>query len=502
MFNCNGILFNHESNPEHSPILIKNGDVVDIIEIGDLVTLDKDDIHRTVDYSTKDIEIWDNGCWSKILTATGYRATKELVRLNSRIGSVELTAGHALHTANGPTPVDKLDIGDLVINRELPDYSGNIEIDNDWAWLLGFFAGDGSQHGSKLEFFNKDIILLRRIEDILKAKYESARVDWYPHASGFSKGKNNHKIRVSGCSGLVPWLRDNCYSMLRLKKVPACILNSTSDVRDNYLMGYCAADGTKSMPKVLQEFQYYTTKSPILAAGLLLLLDWCGHTVTSNVIRKEWDSGRVSHYIKGQIWSKRDKGRPGQCGNYGHNLRKARLEITKKFVDEVDGCFYDIETKSGTFCAGAGLLSMNNSPRRGETFVTRKITKAAAKIVMGRQDALYLGNLEAKRDWGYAGDYALAMWMMLQAEYADDYVIATGETHSVREFVNEAFACVNLDPDKYVKFDARYLRPTEVDALCGTATKANAVLGWKPKCTFTDLVKMMVDADLEAERLR
>jgi len=145
-----------------------------------------------------------------------------------------------------------------------------------------------------------------------------------------------------------------------------------------------------------------------------------------------------------------------------------------------------------------GILFNHESPRRGETFVTRKITRAIARIVAGKQKTLYLGNLDAKRDWGYAKDYVRAMWMMLQYPHADDYVIATGETHSVKEFLDLAFSYVNLDWQRYVEFDDRYLRPAEVDLLIGDSTKAQQQLGWKPLVTFEQLVALMVEADLRA----
>jgi GDPmannose 4,6-dehydratase len=152
--------------------------------------------------------------------------------------------------------------------------------------------------------------------------------------------------------------------------------------------------------------------------------------------------------------------------------------------------------------ACAGILFNHESPRRGETFVSRKITKALARIKLGLQDKLFLGNLDAKRDWGYAGDYVEAIWMMLQQPQPDDYVIATGQTHSVRDFLDEAFGYVKLNWKDYVKIDPRYYRPTEVDVLLGDASKANQKLGWKPKVNFQDLVRMMVDADLQAESTR
>jgi GDPmannose 4,6-dehydratase len=149
-----------------------------------------------------------------------------------------------------------------------------------------------------------------------------------------------------------------------------------------------------------------------------------------------------------------------------------------------------------------GILFNHESPRRGETFVTRKITKAVARIKLGLQNKLFLGNLDAKRDWGYAGDYVEAMWRMLQQPAPDDYVIATGETHSVRDFLDEAFGYVRLDWRKFVEIDPRYFRPTEVDLLLGDCSKARQKLKWKPKFNFQDLVRLMVDADLEAESTR
>ena len=145
-----------------------------------------------------------------------------------------------------------------------------------------------------------------------------------------------------------------------------------------------------------------------------------------------------------------------------------------------------------------GILFNHESPRRGETFVTKKITHAIAKILNKEQDKLYLGNLDSKRDWGYAKDYVEAMWLMLQQENADDYVIATGETHSVREFLDEAFGLVGLDWKKYVEIDPRYYRPAEVDLLLGDPAKAKEKLGWKPKTTFKELVKIMLEYDLKS----
>jgi GDPmannose 4,6-dehydratase len=149
-----------------------------------------------------------------------------------------------------------------------------------------------------------------------------------------------------------------------------------------------------------------------------------------------------------------------------------------------------------------GILFNHESPRRGETFVTRKITRAAARIKLGLDKELYLGNLDAKRDWGYAGDYVQAMWLMLQQDQPEDYVIATGETHTVREVLDIAFGYVDLDWNQYVKIDSRYYRPTEVDLLIGDPSKAKEKLGWEPKVSFEELIRMMVKADVDAERVK
>ena len=150
--------------------------------------------------------------------------------------------------------------------------------------------------------------------------------------------------------------------------------------------------------------------------------------------------------------------------------------------------------------ASNGILFNHESPRRGETFVTRKITRAATRIKEGLQDTLYLGNLEAKRDWGFAGDYVEAMWLMLQQDEPDDFVVATGETYSVRDFVQAAFSILGLDWERYIRLDPRYLRPTEVDLLLGDNTKARKLLGWAPRVGFVQLVEMMVEADWKLAR--
>jgi GDPmannose 4,6-dehydratase len=166
-------------------------------------------------------------------------------------------------------------------------------------------------------------------------------------------------------------------------------------------------------------------------------------------------------------------------------------------VSKVAGHWYAVNYREAyNLFVSNGILFNHESPRRGETFVTRKITRAVGRIKSGLQKKLYLGNMDAKRDWGFAGDYVEAMWRMLQHDEPGDFVVATGEAYSVREFVEIAFAAANLDWQRYVEIDPKYFRPTEVDYLLGDASKARAVLGWEPKTTFKQLVQMMVNADI------
>jgi GDPmannose 4,6-dehydratase len=192
---------------------------------------------------------------------------------------------------------------------------------------------------------------------------------------------------------------------------------------------------------------------------------------------------------------------------YGRVAETPQTETTPFYPRSPYGCgkvyafFQTVNYREayGLFATN-GILFNHESPRRGETFVTRKITRAATRIKLGLQDKLFLGNLDAKRDWGFAGDYVDAMWRMLQQDTPDDFVIATGETHSVREFLDEVFGHLDLDWQNYVEIDPRYFRPTEVDLLLGDASKARDVLGWEPKVTFKALANMMVDEDMKIAR--
>jgi GDPmannose 4,6-dehydratase len=185
-------------------------------------------------------------------------------------------------------------------------------------------------------------------------------------------------------------------------------------------------------------------------------------------------------------------------GGKGAHLRRDPAEVRRIAAPSEDSEWvFDIETESGVLCAGVGRVVVHNSERRGLEFVTRKVTHAAAAIKLGLAEKVGLGNLDAERDWGYAKDYVEAMWLMLQADEPDDYVIATGEAHSVRELVDVAFDQAGLDPEQHVELDPRFLRPAEVEHLVGDYSKAREKLGWEPRTSFDELIRLMVDADVE-----
>jgi len=323
----------------------------------------------------------------------------------------------------------------------------------------------------------------------------------------------------------------------RNKRIPWQILNASKDVKLAFLRGYNMADGLKSNP-CRYEFKNFKTNSATLAAGLVFLIQSTTGQDFNITVEESDRWGKSQFYYSINLLSDSSKGQnhrisiqkakevrelcaagvsqrqihrdtgisrtlirkvqKGYLPTGSHHLSKPSNEVKKIIeIPDYDGWFYDLETESGTFHCGIGLGWVHNSPRRGETFVTRKITRAATRIKMGLQQELKLGNLDAKRDWGYAGDFVEAMWLMLQQDKPDDYIIATGKTYSVRDCLKLAFDMLDLNYEEYVSLDKRYYRPAEVDILLGDPSKAKKQLGWKPKVSFKELVRIMVESDIE-----
>jgi GDPmannose 4,6-dehydratase len=510
MFAVSGILFNHETNTPETPVLVRRAacHVSDWVT-GPMMVMELGEIAPRECLRVDDnpgLEIWDNGKWVALTAISRYvEFNKPITRLLSRSGYVECTNGHVVCGEGGDKPIEKFSAGDRIAPPILPPAVDGAGMSTAMGWVLGFFVGDGSLHGStarrngRLEFFNKDIEKLQRVEANISLVDPSATFLYLPHPSSYKPGTYNHKLRVTS-----PTLKDLCVSCYvekkpkAIKRVPHAILNASRETIEAFLDGYADADGTKSLPKTRYKFQYYTTKSQVLAAGLRLLCHWTGRSVTHNCERRE-NAESTGFYHKGFIRSRREDNLEGQRGQSGHNLMRDPFEVTKSWSDTASE-FITVTTASGTYSAGTGLIHIHNSPRRGVEFSTRKISNAVARIKLGKQDKLFLGNMDAKRDWGFAGDYVKAMWLMLQQPEPLDFVVATGAAYSVRDFANAAFGMLDLNPDKYIEIDPQLLRPAEVNILCGNAIRAKEKLGWVPDVDFQGLVRMMVNADLTMER--
>jgi GDPmannose 4,6-dehydratase len=304
--------------------------------------------------------------------------------------------------------------------------------------------------------------------------------------SGFENGKEVTQLNLTGAGAYGRYLHESLYTRSGYKRIPRRILNATYEARMAFLRGFNAGDGLKSTP-CTYEFQGFRTSSAVMAAGLY----WLALTTLNQraIICVEDREGRIYYQI--------NLNSPNVPGQKGQHLRRPLEEVVKAEPIDYHGWLFDLATTTGTFHAGVGQGWIHNSPRRGLEFATRKITNGVARIKLGLDKELRLGNLEAQRDWGFAGDYVKAMWMMLQQERPDDYVVATGQTHSVRRFCELAFDHVGLDYRDYVVQDERFMRPAEVDLLIGDASKARRVLGWYTETSFEDLVRLMVEADLK-----
>ncbi len=301
--------------------------------------------------------------------------------------------------------------------------------------------------------------------------------------SGWNEDAEVGKLSLTGATGARAWLREQLYTPTCFKQVPPVILNANPEVQQAFLRGYYAGDGLKR-----GNGASIKTNSAVLAQGLCWMYHLAGQPSSVYV---EQRAGKT--YYQLNLAAVR-------VGGKGEHLRKNPAEVRRVVPAQLpdDDWTFDIATESGVFCAGVGRVVISNSPRRGLEFVTRKITWHAAAIKHGRAKELRLGNLDAERDWGYAKDYVEAMWLMLQQDEPEDYVIATGKAHSVRECCEVAFDEAGLgDFERYVTIDPAFVRPAEVDHLIGDPSKAERELGWKPQTSFEELIRLMTRSDLE-----
>ncbi|HXE44424.1 MAG TPA: GDP-mannose 4,6-dehydratase [Conexibacter sp.] len=489
-----GILFNHECVSATTPVCVRHNGVVSIKLAEDLMPLRRKgpSVQQHLPHGL--LEVWDGEDWTPIaaLTATRRRATDpdhRLLSVETRGGVVTTTAHHRLLDADREQVLaHEVEVGDrLALCDEAPETPAWTSIAPELAELLGLLTADGyvGRDGHGARFVNNDPALRGRAAELWSRCFLGTATE-HELPSGFDPERAvAHVALCGGGSGLGQWLREQLYGTYGYKQVPPVVLNGGADAHDAFLAGCYAGDGLKR-----GNGESAKTNSPLLALGLVWLYGLRGQPASVYV---EHRGAKVYYQL--------NIGARVLVGMKGAHLRKDPAEVRKVVeveTTERDDFVFDLETESGVFCAGVGRLVVHNSPRRGLEFVTRKITWHAAAIKHGLRDKLALGNLDAKRDWGYAKDYVRAMWLMLQQDEPEDFVIATGETHTVRECVAVAFDEAGIgDWERYVEIDPQFIRPAEVDLLIGDPTKAKERLGWVPETSFEELIRLMTRADLE-----
>lgn len=479
----NSIAFNHECLSSNTPIIIRKNGIIDVVSAKELIPLKKGG-RKIQTYDIIGVEIWDGKNWTKLktITATKYEGTKDqkLLSIQSRAGIVEATSHHNMLDNNMKEKrTDNFIVGDQVaLTDNFPPMENWTVLTEEMAEFLGLLVSEGCITGHKLQFTNNNEILNERVIELWSKLFLGSSSAWLGK-SGFNPEKTVGQLRLNGCPSIINWLKLQIYNKFGLKKVPPIILNSNLEIQKAFLKGYYAGDGLKA-----GNGQSIKTNSSFLAQGLCMIYYNLGYYCSTYV---EHRNNQYAYYQLNVLTG----------SNLGQHLKKEPSEV-RKIEDAIvfDNWVFDLETESAVLMAGVGRIIVHNSPRRAETFVTRKITRAATRIKLGLQDKLYLGNLEAKRDWAHASDVADAMFKIITAPEPDDYVIATGEMHSVKEFAQIVFEKLDLDYNKYIEFNSAYLRPTEVDALCGDASKLKKKLNWAPKYSFIQLVDEMIESDL------
>ncbi len=497
-----GILFNHESVTAETPIFVRRDTLIDLLPVEDIVP------HRTTPHTaprfTTDVnpdnglEVWDANGWSTVTCMTAYwngyekKQNKTVHRIAARGSVYHATSDHIVFVCEQGRPQERhaetIRRGDSLALIPLPQSTNVISMTDDEAWLLGMLAAEGSiRDGHKVQVTNQDQHLLDDVAACWR-RVCGGSTSRYTHPSGFQNGRDITQLRLNGGGSYARYLHESLYTRSGDKRIPQRILNACRDARLAFLRGFNAGDGLRSKTtRCTYEFQGFKTSSAVMAAGLY----WLALTTLNQraIICTEERDGKLYYQI--------NLNSPNVPGQKGQHLRKPLEEVVKTHPVKYRGWLFDIATTSGTFHAGVGQGWIHNSPRRGLEFVTRKVTYNVAKIKLGLINEIRLGNLDSQRDWGFAGDYVKAMWMMLQQDTPDDFVIATGVTHSVEKLCQVAFSCVDLDWKNFVVQDERYMRPAEVDLLIGDASKAGRILGWEPSVTFEQLVQMMVESDIQ-----
>lgn len=572
MYSCSGVLFNHETVASNSPMIFKiglNNTEIDIKPISEIVKYhtvpnkvlvnEDEEIYQEGEVLTE-LYVWDNDDWTKVKFASGYKHDiknnpKFPKFINSKKSCYMATNTHnIIMDDNTEKEVQNILLKDCVKLVTLPNtYNNENNIDDYEAEFIGMIVGDGYiNERNIIRFINSDENIrnycIELFEKICTKYNKECKHYYYPSKSGFNSEKIVGYINFTSSSWFLK--KTDVYNDDKTKRIPKFILNTTKENKIAFLKGYNKADGLK-LNKCVYEFKNFKTNSACLASGLIYLLENTTKQEYNINLERKVDKDIIRFYYSINIlsdsrFSKRKSFEKMEEINKlfeeGKSIREINriTNISRKFIQNIDrnkeiknqdvkfkttnsvkkivehynydGWFYDLETESGTFHCGVGQGLVHNSPRRAHNFVTRKITIGLGKILKGESDKLVLGNLDAKRDWGHSKDYVYGMWLLLQQDTPDDYVLSTNEFHSVREFVEKSFALRGFDIawkgeglneigyDKnsgreLIFVSEKYFRPAEVEELLGDSTKARTQLGWEPKYTFDMLVQEMVDCD-------
>jgi GDPmannose 4,6-dehydratase len=498
LFACSGILFNHECVTAETPVILRRDGLLEILPIEEVVPHpagpEQGPRCTTEVGPESSFEVWDAGGWAKVtcMTATWngpeHARRKPVRRIATRGALLQATEDHVVFTTRAGETVERpagdIAAGDTLALIALPEATNAIALSEEEAWLLGVLVAAGRRRAQgDLRVIHPDARFLDRVAACWRALCAGQPT----RIARPNDGDKALEIRLAGEDAFARSLWESLATRGGTRCVPTRVLNASREARLAFLRGLSEAEGRKLLPGS-PAFEEYTTSSATLAAGLYWLI---GATLGQS-------ASIDAHEHKGQLSYQIRQDAPGDPGEKGQHSRQSLDRVVAVCPLEYRGWLFDLATTTGTFHAGVGKGWIHNSPRRGLEFVTRKISHGVARIKLGLSKELRLGNLDARRDWGYAGDYVRAMWLMLQQRRPDDYVVATGRAHSVRELVELAFSHVGLDWQEFVRIDPAFVRPAEVNLLLGDATKAREELGWQPTVSFEELVTMMVDADLRA----
>jgi GDPmannose 4,6-dehydratase len=496
-FACSGILFNHESVTASTPVVVRDAGYIDVLPIGELLDLDavKPEADARVQRVAQGLQVWDGQGWVGVDLLSAYWHEGETVKVHARGGLLESTPDHVHFRADqSEVPAQDVVAGDRLALAEQPWPTAATVLTEQEAWLLGFLAAEGhvTERDGHPFVVCGDELALKEVEACWAAVAAGA-VRRSTTPSGFSSA-NTPRLDLIGNRAYGRLLRHELYCRDGSKRVPVRVLNAAPPVQQAFFDGYYRGDGLKA-GNGTDPYRSFRTTSSTLATGLM----WIARHVLGrkvSVYEQPGALGGGTSYLVNLTSG-------GEYGGKGAPLRKPADEVRKVERHAYSGWMCDLATETERYAAGVGLVVTHNSPRRGYEFVTRKVTRAVARISLGLADNVSLGNLEARRDWGFAGDYVDAMWRMLQQDAPDDYVVATNETHTIRELLDVAFARVGIDDWEgkgLILQDPRFFRPAEVDLLIGDPAKAKQELGWEPRVGFRQLIEMMVDSDLQIEQ--